>query len=104
MSAHAELLKLITRLYQSHPTGGPLHVQLDDGNLDGDSRQWEPAYYLFVDEENFSCLVYVCERICELMAPLTPDEREAVVDSRDTSRDFAWPFDTPALPTDPACK
>lgn len=101
MSDYSELHKLITALYQEHPTGGPLHVELDDRNLHGDSRQWEPAYYLHADEPNFACLVYVCERICELMAPLSPEERAVVVDTRDTSRDSGWPFDAPAIGGDP---
>lgn len=31
----AKALDLVRELYAIHPTGGPLHVQLDDWNIDG---------------------------------------------------------------------
>lgn len=42
------LIGLIRELYAIHPVGGPLHVVLDDGNLDGAIR---PYYDCFTDEE-----------------------------------------------------
>ena len=30
----AEIQKLIEALYEDHPTGGYLHIMLDDGNMD----------------------------------------------------------------------
>src|SRR5688572_17079926 len=46
--AQTELLELIRELYAIHSTGGPLHVQLDDGNLDGTIEPW---YDGFTDTE-----------------------------------------------------
>lgn len=43
-----DLIALIRELYRIHPTGGPLHVVLDDGNLEGRVR---PYYDCFTDEE-----------------------------------------------------
>lgn len=43
-----DLIDLIRELYAIHPTGGPLHSVLDDGNLDGTIR---PYYDCFTDEE-----------------------------------------------------
>lgn len=36
----SDLTELIDELYQIHPTGGPLHVVLDDGNIDGEIKPW----------------------------------------------------------------
>lgn len=43
-----DLITRIRELYRIHPTGGPLHVELDDGNLDGTIR---PYYDCFTVEE-----------------------------------------------------
>lgn len=34
----ADALKLVRELYAEHPTGGPLHTELDDWNIEG--RFW----------------------------------------------------------------
>lgn len=38
--AIAEALKLTQELYAIHPVGGPLHVVLDDHNIDGTIAPW----------------------------------------------------------------
>jgi hypothetical protein len=38
------LANLIGELYRIHAAGGPLHVQLDDGNLDGVIEPWYSGY------------------------------------------------------------
>ena len=44
----AEALALVRELYAIHPVGGPLHVQLDDCNIDMDIV---PAYEHYTDAE-----------------------------------------------------
>jgi hypothetical protein len=70
-NAEAELLELIRQLYAIHPTGGPLHVQLDDGNLDGEIT---PSYSGFTDDE-LDALYYDGWLIAEL-----PPEAPAVTE------------------------
>lgn len=36
----ARFVDLVQTLYAVHPTGGPLHVVLDDWNLDGEIKPW----------------------------------------------------------------
>jgi hypothetical protein len=38
------LRDLVDQLYAIHATGGPLHVHLDDRNLDGTIRPWYDAW------------------------------------------------------------
>ena len=40
----AEALELVRQLYAIHPVGGPLHVQLDDWNIDGNLMPWCEGY------------------------------------------------------------
>jgi hypothetical protein len=44
------LAELISKLYDIHPTGGPLHVELDDGNVDG-AKTIVPCYDHYTDVE-----------------------------------------------------
>lgn len=43
------LVELIGKLYEIHPTGGPLHTTLDDWNVD--VRTIEPHYRGWTDED-----------------------------------------------------
>lgn len=91
---------LVEELYEAHPTGGPLHVVLDDWNLDGDIV---PAYQFFTPEE-LDALWYhgflvadlppdapavvdglgrstrtMCEEICQIMNGWTGVQRAAAM-------------------------
>ena len=79
-----EAVVLVQRLYELHGAGGPLHVQLDDGNLDMPSGM-EPMYAIpagglrparpdLYDAETHE----VCDRICALMTPMTLYQRRLV--------------------------
>jgi hypothetical protein len=54
--AEAELCKLIASFYESNPSGGPLHICTDDGNLEdghiwycvGDIQQARDVEALFI--------------------------------------------------------
>lgn len=89
----AEALALVRELYAIHPTGGPLHVQLDDWNIDGDIvpiyKGWLPrqleARYLDgwpVDDEAQvpgRSLRQLCDEIAAKMGPMTLEDRMSVL-------------------------
>lgn len=53
-------------------SGGPLHVELDDWNIEADV--WHP----YVGDWPFE-VVAVAQRVCDLMNPLTIEQRAAVM-------------------------
>lgn len=67
-------LILYDALYDEHPTGGPLHVELDDWNIDGD-REFAPYYRPWDDAE----LHDICDAIAALLRGWTDDERYAAL-------------------------
>lgn len=97
----ARLVELIGRLYEIHPTGGPLHVELDDWNIDGarirpDFSGWSAAdldalwYAGFPIAEldpNAPAVVeqlgvstrMLCLRICRLLNGMTLVQRYAAL-------------------------
>jgi hypothetical protein len=100
MSRLKEAIALVQRLYELHDAGGPLHVQLDDGNLDMDM---EPMYaipaggFRLARPDNWSIEVHeVCDRICELMTPMTEYHRRLVrrhaLSQHDDRRELAERF------------
>lgn len=70
------VLPFVNQLYEICPAGGPLHVQLDDGNLED--------RFLYLDYEVIEKLGYseevveLCEHILRLMKRLTLEEREEI--------------------------
>jgi hypothetical protein len=76
-----EFLKLVDVLYVDHSTGGPLHAELDDWNVDG---TFTTEYLdMHATEENFAALTYLVERICDLANRMTPNQRRAALAIRD---------------------
>lgn len=67
-------LTLHDALYEDHPTGGPLHVELDDWNIDGD-RTFAP-YYRPTDGPE---LHDICDALAALLRSWTDDERYAAL-------------------------
>ncbi len=80
-------ISLVSELYEITVTGGPLHVELDDYNLDGeyisvlDSIEWyeenkqvflEQGYY---DEENWDRMIRLSHEIAGFLSALTEQER-----------------------------
>lgn len=99
-SGAARFVELVDQLYAIHPTGGPLHVVLDDCNIDGTI---EPFYVGWAAEE-LDALYYdgwpiaelhpdapavteglgrstrqLCDEIAELMNGWTLSERETAL-------------------------
>jgi len=68
----ARALDLTRELYQDHPTGGPLHVHLDDMNLDGHIR----PYYLGDEDED---TVRICGELAALLNAMPVADRVSVV-------------------------
>lgn len=65
----AEVAQLIRDLYVLEPTGGPLHVELDDGNVDGDVIA--PTYASPGFPDRYSAETHrLADRIGQLMTPL----------------------------------
>jgi hypothetical protein len=64
-------VELVEELYEIHPTGGPLHVVLDDGNIDGVIQPWYDGY----TPEELDALYYKGWPIADL-----PPEAPAVVE------------------------
>lgn len=60
--AEHRLAELIAQLYQINPVGGPLHVVLDDGNVDG----WIEPYYSGWPDDELDALWYEGTPIAEL--------------------------------------
>jgi len=77
-----EIIEAIDHLYSLPKcgVGGPLHVELDDMNLDLGGRPWEPWQsdrYPFAPEA-----IEAAQRICDLMNPLPVPQRYAVMAKR----------------------
>lgn len=85
------LVRLIRALYCEHVTGGPLHVNLDDNNLDGgiepfyriftESELAKPLDFLDDDLEEFEgrSLRSICDEIAELLNEMTEPQRYAAI-------------------------
>jgi hypothetical protein len=79
----AEAAELVRRLYALEPMGGPLHVQLEDMNLDMDMT---PMYVIPGNQygpetpDRYSAEVHeICDAIQEIMEPMTEGWRASVV-------------------------
>lgn len=95
------VIELIRELYSIHPVGGPLHVELDDGNLD---CVITPSYDHYTDTDLDELWIdgwpiadldpgapavveglgrsmrQICDELAALLNTMTVDEREAAVD------------------------
>jgi hypothetical protein len=76
----ARLVELIGKLYEIHPTGGPLHAVLDDWNLD--TAVIEPYYDGWRDEDLDDALWHggvstraLCDEIAALLNAMIVTQR-----------------------------
>ena len=69
---------LIDAIYDQHPSGGPLHIVLDDGNIDDDSINW----CLNNTIENCDDIVMkvLCTTCAELLLNIPQEERIKLVE------------------------
>lgn len=63
---------LIDEIYAHNQggTGGPLHVQLDDWNIEGEWKPYVSEAWPVADD-----LMQMCQRLCDLMNPLAEIQR-----------------------------
>lgn len=82
----ARALTLTRELYADHPTGGPLHVYLDDMNLDGQIR---PHYSGMED----NATIQLCDELAALLNDMPVADRVSVAAFHDEY--VPVPRDTP---------
>lgn len=81
----ARALELIRTIYQHEPTGGPLHVILDDWNIeDGDIRREaaEPTPYIpyeFLEEDEAEEVRTAVAELVPLLGSMTVRERASAL-------------------------
>ena len=64
---------LIDAIYDQHPSGGPLHIVLDDGNIDDDSINW--CLNNSIENCDDIVLKVICKTCAELLLELPEWER-----------------------------
>lgn len=100
-------IELIRELYSIHSVGGPLHVVVDDGNLDGVIVPYYDCYsdaeldelwfegWLIAELDPGAPAVteglgrsmrQVCDELAALLNTITEDEREAVIERAHEAR------------------
>lgn len=97
----ARAVVLWRRLYDDlgEPTGGPLHVYLDDYNLDLDvvePHYYEPRLGPDSDEPYAADVPAVCDELAALLNAMTLAERYTVMAYADGFHDVPGPFELPA--------
>lgn len=74
----AEAVRLLGRLYELEPTGGPLHVEVDDWNVDED--EIKPAYETRSHPDHYSAATHeVCDQLAALLTEMTPGWRASAL-------------------------
>lgn len=71
---------LVRRYYRTHPAGGPLHIMLDDGNV-------EQGHIDFCRERAKEASDEPGQHLCDVMEMFTLAEREALFASNFESLD-----------------
>ena len=73
MSLQQDIDNLVDALYNIHYDGGPMHIVLDDCNVDTNSIKWCMENTI-PKEDNI--VVRICsEKLCELLLSLTLEQR-----------------------------
>lgn len=73
MSLQQDIDNLIDAICNIHYTGGPMHIVLDDCNVDTKSIKWCMENSISKEE---NIVVKLCaEKLCELLLPLTLEQR-----------------------------
>lgn len=68
-----DIQNLIDAIYDQHPCGGPLHIVLDDGNLDDDSINW--CLNNTIENCDDIVLKIISKTCAELLLQLPEEER-----------------------------
>ena len=73
MSLQQDIDNLVDAIYNIYYAGGPLHIVLDDCNVDTNSIKWCMENTIPKEED---IVVRMCsEKLCELLLPLTLEQR-----------------------------
>ena len=68
MSLQQDIDFLVTAIYEYNSVGGPVHIVLDDCNVDTNSIKWCMKNTIPKEED---IVVRICsEKLCELLLPL----------------------------------
>ena len=68
MSLQQDIDFLVTAIYEYNSVGGPVHIVLDDCNVDTNSIKWCMENTIPKEED---IVVRICsEKLCELLLPL----------------------------------
>ena len=68
MSLQQHIDNLVDAIYNKHYAGGPMHIVLDDCNVDTNSIKWCMENTISKEED---IVVRICsEKLCELLLPL----------------------------------
>lgn len=73
MSLQQDIDNLVDAIYNIYYVGGPIHIVLDDYNIDTNSIKWCIENTIAKEED---IVVRICsEKLCELLLPLTLEQR-----------------------------
>lgn len=73
MNLQQDIDNLVDAIYNIYYAGGPLHIVLDDCNVDTNSIKWCMENTIPKEED---IVVRICsEKLCELLLPLTLEQR-----------------------------
>lgn len=73
MSLQQDIDNLVDAIYNIYYAGGPMHIVLDDCNIDTNSIKWCMENSIAKEED---IVVRLCsQKLCELLLPLTLEQR-----------------------------
>ena len=73
MNLQQDIDFLVRAIYEYNSVGGPMHIVLDDCNVDTNSIKWCMENTILKEED---IVVRICsEKLCELLLPLTLEQR-----------------------------
>ena len=73
MCLQQDIDNLVDAIYNIYYVGGPMHIVLDDYNIDTNSIKWCVENTIAKEED---IVVRICsEKLCELLLPLTLEQR-----------------------------
>ena len=73
MSLQQDIDNLVDAICNTYYSGGPMHIVLDDCNVDTNSIKWCMENTIPKEED---IVVRICsEKLCELLLPLTLEQR-----------------------------
>lgn len=80
-ATYERFAELVRDLYDFHSVGGPLHVVLDDWNLDGHITPYPGETYIdeYDQTDNTEYVYLISQEIADLLNAMSPPERRAAL-------------------------